>query len=168
MAGPVTLFSGRSGAPSVRTGIWRFCNSAATAVAALRLRGSAGVLGGGPGAEGAAIVLPTAVGKQRGVDAHAVAAGGRVHGDVDGGVIGVGEDGALVERQVGIGVAQHQRRDAAAFEFLPQAAGERDGDVFFEQRGAESFSVIVAAVAGVDDREVAAEDLWWREPAVAG
>ncbi len=49
-----------------------------------------------------------------------------------------------------------QRRDAAAFQFLAQAAGERDGDVFFEQRGAESFSVVVAAVAGVDYGEVAA------------
>ena len=79
-----------------------------------------------------------------------------MHGDVDGGVIGVGKDGALVEGEVGVGVAQHQSWDAAALEFLAQAAGQGDRDVFFEQRVAESLAVIVAAVAGVNDGKIAA------------
>ena len=111
----------------------------------------------GPGTEGAAIVF--SIGKQRGVDAHAVTAGGGVQRDVDGGVIGVGEDGALVEREVGVGIAQHQSRDAAALQFLAQAAGQGDGDVFLQQRSAESFSEVIAAVAGVDDGKVTAVDL---------
>src|ERR1700689_4872870 len=94
------------------------------------------MLRGIPGAKGAAVVA--IVRQQRGVDPHAVAAGGCMHGDVDGGAIGVGDGGALVESHVGVGVAQHQSWDAASLEFLAQAAGERDRDVFFQKRAAES------------------------------
>ena len=112
------------------------------------------MLGRCPGTEGAAII--TAEGKHCGINPHAVTVRCGVYGDVDGGMVGVGEDGALIDGEVGVGVAQHQRWDAAAFEFLAQASGKRDGDVFFQQRIAESLSVIVAAVAGVDDCEIAA------------
>ena len=114
----------------MRTGIWRFCSSAATAEAALWLIEQGGMLGEGPGAEGTAVVV--SVGKKRSVDADAVTIGGSVQRDVDGGVVRVGEEGALVERNVGVGVAQHQSCDAAALQFLAQAAGEGDGDVFFQ------------------------------------
>ena len=52
---------------------------------------------------------------------------------VDGGMIGVCEYCALIDRQIGVGVAQNQCGDAAAFEFLAQAACESHRYVFFEQ-----------------------------------
>ena len=79
----------------------------------------------------AAVAIVAAERKQGGVDADAVAIGRRVHGNVNGGAIGVGEDGALIDGEVGVGIAQYERRNAAAFQFLAQAARQRDGDVFF-------------------------------------
>ena len=76
----------------------------------------------------------SAVGKQRGVETNAVAVGGGMQRDVDGGVRGVGEKGAFVERKVGVGIAQNERGDSATLQFLAQTAGEGDGDVFLGER----------------------------------
>ena len=75
---------------------------------------------------------------------------------VDGGMGGVGEEGAIVEGEVGVGVAQDEGGNAATLEFLAKLAGEGEGDVFFGDGGAEGFAAVGAAVAGVDDGEVAA------------
>src|ERR1700732_3093249 len=82
-------------------------------------------------------------------------AGGCVQCDVDGGAIGIGVNRALVDGEVCIRVAQYQGSNAAAFEFLAQAVGQRDRDIFLGESIAQSFSVIAAAVAGVDDRKIA-------------
>src|ERR1700678_4517553 len=114
----------------------------------------------GPGMEWSAIVA--AVGHQGGVDADSVAAGGGVQRDVDRDAIVVSEVSALIEAERGVGISQIENGDAAALQFLAEAAGERDGDVFFEKGGAESFAAVVAAVAGVDHGEIAVRD--WRRP----
>ena len=86
---------------------------------------------------------------------------GHVHGRVG----RVGEKCALVERKVCVGVAQNQRRDAAIFEFLAQTAGKSDGEILFRERVAERLAAVVAAVAGIDNREVTARNgcrgTWW-------
>src|SRR5450631_2413143 len=106
------------------------------------------MLGGGPGPEGSTIIATER--KHRSVDTDSVTVGGGVHGDIDGGVVGVGEDGALVDGEIRVGVTEHQRGDAAALQLLAQAASERDSDVFLEESVAERLSVVVAAVAGID------------------
>jgi len=78
-------------------------------------------LRGGPEAKRALIVL--SIRQQRGVDPHATPEGRRVQCDVDGCVIGIGENRALIDRKVRIRVAQNQSADASAFEFLAQAVG---------------------------------------------
>src|ERR1700683_2579474 len=113
------------------------------------------LLSRGPGAERAAVLF-TGVRKQRGVEANAVPVRRRMQCDIDGGVRGVGEKGALLEREVGIGIAQNERRDSAILQFLPQAPGECYGHVFLGERGAERLAAVIAAVARVYDREVTA------------
>jgi len=90
--------------------------------------------------------------------ANAVAVRGGMQGDVDGGVSGVGEKGALVEGEVRVGIAEDEGGDAAILKFLAQTASEGDGDVFLGERVAESFATVVAAVAGVDYSEITARD----------
>ena len=107
-----------------------------------------------PGAERAVIVA--AVRQQGGVQADSVTARCRVKCDVNRGMSAVGEIRALVEAEISVRVAQHQGRDAAIRQFLTQTASQGHGDVFLHQCVAEDFSGIVATMAGVHHREVAA------------
>src|ERR1019366_8205593 len=88
--------------------------------------------------------------------ANAVAAGSGMQGDIDGGVGGVGEKGAVVKGEVGVRVAQDEGGDAAILEFLAETAGEGDGDVLLGEGGAEGLAAVIAAVAGVHNGEVTA------------
>ena len=114
-------------------------------------------MGGDPGAERAAVILAS-VGKQRGVKANPVAVRSGMKGDINGGVRSVGEKGALIQREVGVGIAQDKRGDSTILQFLAQAAGEGDGDVLLGERRAEGFAAVIAAMAGVDDGEVTARN----------
>jgi len=70
----------------------------------------------------------------------------------------IGKKGALVERKVCVGVAQNQRWNAATLEFLAQTTGKSDGEILFRESVAERLAAVVAAVAGIDNREVAARN----------
>ena len=56
-----------------------------------------------------------------------MAAGGGVQRDIDGGMSGVGEEGAVVEGKVGVRIAKDEGGDSPALEFLAQTA--REGEV---------------------------------------
>src|SRR5258708_2059595 len=72
------------------------------------------------------------------------------------GVGGIGEICAVIQRKVRIRVTQDKGCNAPAFQFLPQAAGESYGNIFFRKRRTESLAAIVAPMAGVHNREVTA------------
>src|SRR5271154_4513849 len=72
-----------------------------------------------------------------------------MQGDIDGGVGGVGEEGAIIEREVGIGIAEDEGGNAATFQFLAKTAGESESYVLFCKRWAEGFAAVGAAVARV-------------------
>src|SRR5579884_3900695 len=106
----------------------------------------------GPRAEGPAVIF--SVGKHCRVYPHSVAARTGVKRNVNRRVIGVGENGPLIDWKVRIRIAQHKSGHPAALQFLPQAARQGDGHVFLRERKAECFAAVVAAMTGVHDREV--------------
>lgn len=72
--------------------------------------------------------------------------------DEAGGTEGVvGDAGALVDGQVGVGFAGHDNGDAPGGESGAQAAGERQCDVFLEKIGGDACAGVYASVRGVDD-----------------
>ncbi len=100
-----------------------------------------------------------------------------MHTDVDRRMGGVGQTGALVEAERGIAVAQKQGRQAASLEFLAQAAGEGESDIFFRQLVGEGCAAFVASVAGIDNGKIttnggggaATEVAWCSDtPAIGG
>src|SRR6267378_4887694 len=63
----------------------------------------------------------------------------------------IGEDGALIEREVRVGVPQNQCRDAPGFQFLAEAACEGERNVFFRELGSQRSTAVIASVTGVED-----------------
>jgi hypothetical protein len=53
-----------------------------------------------------------------------------MHTEVNRRARGVRQAGALVESECDVAIAQEQGGEAAEFEFLPQAAGEGESDIF--------------------------------------
>ena len=96
-------------------------------------------------------VVLSSRGQQRGVEPDAFAVGRGVQRNVNGRMRSVGLGGALIERDVDVGVAQHQGRNTTRLEFLTQAAGEGERDVFFCERIAESGAAVIPAMARIDD-----------------
>jgi len=94
-------------------------------------------------------------GKQRGVNANAVALGSGMQADVDGGVGGIGGAGALIERDRVVGVAKQQHCEAAEFKFVAQKASPCEREILFGELISERGSAFVAAVRGIDDGEKA-------------
>src|SRR5580658_6932080 len=86
---------------------------------------------------------------QRGIHANAPALRCGVDADVNCGMGGVGQAGALVEAEGGVVIAQEQSSQAASFEFLAQTAREGEGDIFFRELVGEGSAAFVASVARV-------------------
>src|SRR5580692_4443051 len=85
-----------------------------------------------------------------------------MHTEVNGGMGRVRKAGALVESKCDVAIAQEQGGEAAEFEFLPQAAGEGERDIFLGQLVGEGGSAFCASVAGVDDHEIMSDGWWGR------
>ena len=111
------------------------------------------VLGRVPRTKWPAIIAPER--KQRGVDTHSPAAGRGVKGNINRCVIRIGENRALIDRKVRVGVPKHERGDAPALQLLTQAARQRNGYILFQKRIAKRFSVIISTMACINYGEVA-------------
>src|SRR3984885_13112292 len=79
-----------------------------------------------------------------------------MQGHINRGVGRIGVICAIVERQVGVRVAQDQGWDSTILEFLAQAAGECDREILLGKRSTKGFTSIIAAMARVHNREVTA------------
>ena len=79
-----------------------------------------------------------------------------MQGDVYRRMSRVGEEGAIVERKTGVGVAKDESGDAATLEFLAKQAGNRERHIFFHECGTEGLAAVRTTVAGVDHCEVPA------------
>ena len=75
-------------------------------------------------------VVLSSRGQQRGVESDAFAIRRGVQRNVNGRMRSVGLGSALIERDVDVGVAEHQRRNTARLKFLAQSASEGERDVF--------------------------------------
>ena len=63
----------------------------------------------------------------------------------------VRDAGSLVSRQVGVGFACHNDRDALGGERYAKTAGKREGDVFLYEVACDTSTGVGASVSGVDD-----------------
>ena len=74
--------------------------------------------------------------------------------EVDGRTRLVGHIGPLIQAHGGVSLAQHERREAARLQLLPQALRESQRDVLLRQLVAKGSAAFVAPVAGVHDYKI--------------
>ena len=128
------LFIGRSGASSVALGSLRVSSSAATepATEPLRSRNAACAVSQGRKPCGETL----AAGSSEVKTCTPRAGVGGMQRDVERGTRGVGRDGALVERDGDVGIAQQAGGDAAVGEFTLHPPRQRQHHILLRQRWA--------------------------------
>src|ERR1019366_4142552 len=94
---------------------------------------------------------------------HPFATIGSMKCDVDGGARSVGRNGALIECDRDVRIAQQAGRNATICQFMLQLAGEHQYYILLRQRRADGGTDFGAAVGGVNQhKETRSRRSFWR------